>query len=645
MSARSREWRLFVLALAAILPFAVATAVDIQPPKVQVIDRFNVNMVNGQVVQSLPTLSIGGPMGLSHSISVDANEFNFQSYRGFRHKYFGEARNVTLSTDPYFSPQNVLRVSDSSDTAEFRYWSGGALQQSGWGLISGYSYVSHGDERHTLDWDTNYLYWTKPDGTVVRFSRTSPPEAASSALLVDVTYPTGFRIEVWAGGMSVNTNTGFQLKGFYPPDNRPLDKPDKPYLWNAPPASSSGWAQSNPKYIKGINSAIEYCAPTATDCAISNDRPTATFNWPAGMPRTMFLGDSQVSVIDALGRTTTYTYRAYDLAYVEMQGGVVATGQTLDQEYSPRLIGARTLGTPDEFTYDYRNVWVTAGDPYWSTWDVQLQTSGVVTSATRRNLTSGYDMLGRYYDDLLTQSYGSSNGVSAVQVHAHTPNAVGAIYYANTEEGTLTYEDSARNFPSQFQPGFGPRQNFLYERGNLKRITFQQHVPAESTYIEATYPASCTPGTRKTCNQATGIRDARGNWTYYTYHAQSGQVESILRPADPQGIYPETHFEYQQKTAQYYNAANGAWISGSPIWMRTAERYCIDSNYSSRALTATCAANDEVVTRYEYNHNNLLMTGMTVTSADGTLRTCFRYDIYGRQIGKTEPKAGLASCP
>ena len=363
------------------------------------------------------------------------------------------------------------------------------------------------------------------------------------------------------------------------------------------------------------------------------------------MPRTMFLGDSQVSVVDSLGRTTTYTYRAYDLAYAAMQGGSVASGQTLDRQYSPRLIGARTLGTPDDFTYDYRNVYINVGDTSFpATWDVQLQTSGVVTSATRRGLPSGYDMLGRYYDDLLTQGYGSG-GVSAVQVHAHTPNAVGAIYYAATEEGTLYYEDSARNFPSQFQPGFGPRQDLLYERGNLKRIIFQQHIPSESTYIEATYPASCTPNTRKTCNQATAIRDARGHWTYYTYHADSGQVESILRPADAQGVYPETHFEYQQRSANFYNPATGAWVSGSPIWMKMAERTCINSNYSSRAPSATCAANDEVVTRYEYNHSNLLMTGMTIASPDGTLRTCYRYDIYGRQIGKTEPKAGLASCP
>jgi hypothetical protein len=269
-----------------------------------------------------------------------------------------------------------------------------------------------------------------------------------------------------------------------------------------------------------------------------------------------------------------------------------------------------------------------------------------VVSGTRRNFTTGYDILGRYYDDLLPQNYGTNNGVSKVQIHAHTPEAVAAIYYAETEEGTLTYEDSARNFPSQFQPGIGPRQNFTYERGNLKRITFQQHIPAESTYVEAIYPASCAPpANRKTCNQATAIRDARGNWTYYTYHGDSGQVESILRPAGASGVAPETHFQYGLRYANYYSASTGAWIQGPGIWMKTAERYCINSNYSSRAPSAACLGGDEVVTQFEYNHNNLLMTGMSVTSADGTLRTCLQYDIYGNQIGKIQPKAGLSSCP
>ena len=53
------------------------------------------------------------------------------------------------------------------------------------------------------------------------------------------------------------------------------------------------------------------------------------------------------------------------------------------------------------------------------------------------------------------------------------------------------------------------------------------------------------------------------------------------------------------------------------------------------------------MTRYEYNHNNLLLTGVTVTDQKTgvTLRTCYQYDIYGNRIGEISPNANLSSCP
>ena len=203
----------------------------------------------------------------------------------------------------------------------------------------------------------------------------------------------------------------------------------------------------------------------------------------------MFIGDTTVTVKDSVGRTTTFGYHAYDQNYVNMQGGPVVAGKQLFRNMSPRLVSVATTGTPRQFTYEYRNVWeATATD--FGIWDVQLRTSGVVFNATRLGSASGYDMLARYYDDLMPQSYGSG-GVSKVQIHAHTPEAIGALYYAETQQGTYNYENSARNFLASFVPNFGPRQDFTYERGNLKRITFQQQVPAQTTYIEATYPADC----------------------------------------------------------------------------------------------------------------------------------------------------------
>lgn len=73
--------------------------------------------------------------------------------------------------------------------------------------------------------------------------------------------------------------------------------------------------------------------------------------------------------------------------------------------------------------------------------------------------------------------------------------------------------------------------------------------------------------------------------------------------------------------------------------MKTAEKYCINSNYSGG-----CEAGDEVVTRFEYSHDNLLKTGMTVTADGATLRTCYQYDRFGNQIGKTTPNANRATC-
>ncbi len=66
--------------------------------------------------------------------------------------------------------------------------------------------------------------------------------------------------------------------------------------------------------------------------------------------------------------------------------------------------------------------------------------------------------------------------------------------------------------------------------------------------------------------------------------------------------------------------------------MKTEEKYCINS----AAVSGSCSGNDEVITTYEYDTPNLLMSGMKVTTPDGlTRRTCYRYDKFGNQIGVT----------
>lgn len=615
-------------------------AADIEPPKVQLVDKFGVNMANGQVTHSMEIVSIGGAMGLSDSISVYANEFNFLGYRGFSHKYFAQARNVELSQEVNFSPRNIMRVYDPSGSADFAYYVGSTLQETG-SATSGYSYRPVGDERHILEVNGDYLDWTKPDGTVVRFDRGSgTPKAANvGGILTSITYPNGLTVTVTSAGMSVNTNTGFQLKRVYEDDTRPMAKTDNPNLVNVPPyttSSASGWSMINPRHVIGINAAVEYCAWTATTCSLTNTWPKATFDWPAGMPRTMYIGTSKVDVTDARGLTTTYGFTAYDLAFKE--GGVVADGYVPGREYSPRLtsVSPPNASNRTRVTYDYKNVFLTT-DFGTGTQDRRLQTSGVTKSAQRGGVNEGYDMLRPYYTDSQNLAYGGVNGVSLVHLVGHVNGATGVIYYAETDDGRITFEGTPRNFPVSFQKNAAPNETYQYTRGNLTSILY-----ATGRSVAAEYPASCTSTTRKTCNQATRIRDANGNWTDYAYHAQSGQVSRITYPANKHGIRPETRYEYTQLSANYYNSS-GTRTAGSPIWMKTAEKYCINSSSTGSG----CADGDEVVTRFEYNHDNLLMTGMTVTDpgTGETLRTCYQYDIYGNQIGVTKPKANLSACP
>ena len=120
-----------------------AIPAEIEPPNIQLVDKFGVNMANGQVTHSMELVSIGGAMGLSDRISVRANEFDFSGYRGFNHKYYAKARNVEFCANTTCSPRNIMRVYDAGGSADFAYYVGGTMQQTG-AATSGYTYVGRG---------------------------------------------------------------------------------------------------------------------------------------------------------------------------------------------------------------------------------------------------------------------------------------------------------------------------------------------------------------------------------------------------------------------------------------------------------------------------------------------------------------------
>jgi hypothetical protein len=627
-------------AVATAFVACASHAISIEPPKVNIIDDMGVNMATGQVTYSITPVSIGGPMGLSYTVSVYANEARWGA-EGFSSAFNGFARAVQLTTQIGYSPWRVMRVTDGRSSVDFKVLVDGVMQSDFLGLQPPYSYEPIGDQRDTLEVNGTYLDWTKADGTVVRFLRFGTT-ADYGAGMTQFIHPNGLTINIGADG--ITNSAGFQLKPMLEPDHRPFDKVDNPNIgFGVPPAGSSaaqGWSSFNPTYVKALNNAIEYCAPAPTPCNPTRSWPTATIEYPPGMPRTLFIGDSIIKVIDASGAVTALRYRAHDLAYD--QNGNVVSPYTPGTELSPRLVGIKPVGSSQEtFNYEYNNLF-SFHSSVTGNYMSRVQTAGVVRRATHISEQAGYTMLTPTMGGIDYRNNASgAGGVSAVHVQPRiimgNPDM---LWFAETREGRVTFETNhARNAPASFERLYAPRERYSYDaRGNLTRIEYL----IDGVYVmhqEAQYPASCAAATRKTCNQAEWIADAKGNTTYFTYHAQSGQVESVTSPQDQDGKRAQTRYEYTPLSARYFNGGSSR-INGPPIWMRTAEKYCIDSNYSSG-----CQGADEVVTRFEYNHDNLLMSGMTVTSPGGVaLRTCFQYDRFGNQIGTTTPNANRTDC-
>jgi hypothetical protein len=351
------------------------------------------------------------------------------------------------------------------------------------------------------------------------------------------------------------------------------------------------------------------------------------------MPDIMTRNNNEIAVTNAGKIKTTFKFTRQDLALRE--DGSVADGYFAGQQWSPRLTGiSAPNSTTDLFTYHFKNLFGTHGTPEgWLDW--RLNNAGVVKGASRGAAGQPYDLARPVYSDAENVSTANQgNGVYYVRVRGTVQGNVGAIDYADTDLGRMYYENNTRNFPTQFMKTVGMSESYGYTRSNLSSITYyNSRVAGVGHTIVSEFPASCTPSTRKTCNQPTRSRDANGHWTDFEYHPASGQVEKVTQPANKSGIRAQTRYEYGQRSARYYDA-NGSFITGSPIWMKTVEKFCINS---AAVPGGGCSGNDEVVTRFEYNHDNLLLTGVTVTDPGGA--------VYGNQIGVTTPKANLGSCP
>ena len=643
------------LSLCIIFVSGNGLAEQLSPAPYKTMDNNGVNVISGHISPTLTDISIGGSMGLTHTISATAGNFgtelpgNWGPVEKFRGGMY------TIKRTDYPGESNdfyVLRAFGPGGGADFKINLDGSYEDvnvAGNTLthIAGQGYVfttSGGIEN----------YYGTGSGNPITDAR-NPVKMSLSKII----YPTGFTITITKSlaGMdgplySVNTNTGFQLKYFYEPDTRPVPSS----VANAVAQTEQGfpinvdtvnWHALMPSHIKGINNAIEYCTPSSASCDLTGDWPTVEYEWPAGMPKAFWVGDSVFKITDAMGYVTEYKHSAID-AVVYIDGAWVNFPP--NERFVPRVVEIKgAMASVSRMKYEYSNKGVPSGGvndfaPRWAS-----SGSAVLTAAHNNNVKVEYSIGNSQTASggqvmRLINGGGGYKGVNYTYFNPHfqVPETIDTQEtYANLsvdyKNRLLTLSDKLTGVSFAYE--YDDELANVVPRGNVISIT---KAPGSSSPIiqTAVYPSHCYPANRKFCNKATSITDGNGNTSFYQYHQPSGQIKKLTSPPNEDGISKVTRYAYTKHYATY--KINSASPSTSPdgIWLLTSEKSCINSPTSGDS----CTGNDEVEITYAYDSANLFLIEQSVISGSTTRRTCYRYDIYGNKIGVTQPRANPSTC-
>lgn len=406
------------------------------------------------------------------------------------------------------------------------------------------------------------------------------------------------------------------------------------------------WTTLVPSAVIGLNNAIEVCDPANDTCTTQQTWPTATYQWPSGMPAAMYLGKTEFRVTDAEGRVTVYIHEPQDKS----------TGHSSDLPanvyFVPRITEIKQAHEKEPFIqYEYYNQGTFSSGSGNGLRQVRWQASehGVLKKALRGDSVEHYYIADRMEQHgTLTAIINGSSAYQGVEaVITHVPSTV--AYEIRLWDKTIYLnQDRYNRIRSVSNKVTATGETFEYDsRGNITQKTVSGG--GSQIVVKAEYPETCS--NPKTCNQAIWMEDALGNRTDYTYHSESGQVATVTLPAPTTGgVRPQTRYRYEQKTATFKDTAGQLRQAEDPIWMLVEESYCRNGAAHSSGQGCQLGATDEVKTTYEYEENNLLVKGVVVQAVNAanqieTRRTCYRYDRYGNRISETLPKANLNACP
>ncbi len=617
------------------------------PPRQDATSPGGVSYMSGNFTHHVRDLSIGGdfPAGLTLERTYISNVgYNSLGSIGWIHNWTGRISLEAVKMDPG-SPLTgqrqpyVYNVSVGSRSVGFlggSHFSGGPPivptgQPQG-------TYTPVSPTGATLEYTgtspaNGHYIFTDSDGSVINF-----PDGSQPQIITDWTLPDGTRLDFTydSGGLkSVISSRGYAL------------------LFDAPTSSGD-------RKICAVNMARQYVTATST-CPSGAQSVTYSYTAASGNPYLPLL----TGATDANGQTTSYGYygsgafgsptRVNCITPPGQSSCQVHNDYTLCEEWdeatqtwhgASAYVTGQQAATGESYAYDY--LFPSSGEPK------NDKCEGTISAGTTMTVNGTATTT-------VTPS-GTPSGAPANQPSSITDplNRTTSLEYMagppslGAELGELT---------GVTRPLGNSTVNGYDDRGNITSQT-RNAVPGSGLAAQtaaATFPASCTSTTRRTCNRPTSVTDFNGNATDYTYDNAHGGVLTETGPA-VNGVRPQTRHSYAQRYAWLAASGGGFAQAATPVWVRTSSSTCRTSAASTTSPYAPCsAAGDEVRTEYDYgtgdssHGNNLQLRGQTVTSTDPdpttgtpvttTLRTCFSYDAQGNRISQTSPNANLTSCP
>jgi YD repeat-containing protein len=596
------------------------------PPRQDTQSPAGVSLQSGAYSHDSRDLAIGGadlPVGLSLNRSYLSSLASERSaYSGFTTQGWNTSLNVRVGNSVVAAPwqqpppgQENYLYSVAIGNRSVGFTGGTTHPNPTGGFVGTYAAVNTGGEQlvYIGTEATGHFEFTDSDGTVLVLNgRGSGREALAISSL---TAPDGTRLVYSYGSYgltSVFSNRGYALLFEY----------------------ESG----NISRACAVNLATTYVTPTSPCPAGAQ---TVTYQYTAGAVMPMLTGFT-----NAAGQTTTYAYATRDhLTCITLPGQTACQISNVyglcvppvDPDGPPSIppdmrvheqVRSQTLATGETYVYSFpaarecpptpfepRTTTMTVSDT--ATTTVEMNGDGMPTSIT--------DPIGRETE----MSYTGQGAWSFMGGPPSTPETI-----TRPEENSVHYS-------------YDGRGNILEERVHPKPSAGGEPGNHGGDIVRtAFYPASCNP---RTCSRPEYVIDARGQRTDFTYDPTHGGVLTETGPADAALIRPQARYTYQQRYAWVRTASGGYSQAATPVWLRASESRCRTSAATGNPAAPCTAANDEVVTSYDYGAdgvpNNLLLRGTLVSGAGASARTCYTYDANGNRLSETGPGAALASCP